>query len=76
MAKLYKVEMYILDIDEHYGESLPEIIDHVNDRLELVEMHPFNVQAVTLDWHDGHKLNFTDAKYEDYRGFFPSEVNE
>jgi len=70
MAKLHKIEMYILDIDEHYG-SLNETIEHINDRLELTSLHPFNVQTVYIDWHDGHKLNFSDAGYEDYSGMFP-----
>jgi hypothetical protein len=72
MAKLHKVEMYIVDIDEHYG-NLNETIEHINDRLELVELHPFNVQTVGFDWHDEHKLNLSDASYEDYRGMFPKE---
>ena len=72
MAKLHKIEMYILDIDEHYG-SLIDTIDHINDRLENVELHPFNVQTVEIDWHDEHKLNFSDATYDDFRGTFPRE---
>ena len=72
MAKLHKIEMYILDIDEHYGD-LQGTIDHINDRLELVELKPFNVQTVDFDWHDDHKLNYSNATYEDYMGFFPDE---
>jgi hypothetical protein len=72
MAKIHKIEMYILDIDEHYG-SLNETIEHINDRLECVSLHPFNVQTVDFDWHDEHKLNFSNASYGDYRGMFPEE---
>ena len=75
MAKLHKIEMYILDIDEHYG-TLQDTIEHINDRLELTSLHPFNVQTVDFDWHDEHKLNFTDATYEDYSGMFPAESED
>lgn len=75
MAKLHKIEMYIVDINEHYG-TLNDAIDYINDRLELVSLNPFNVQTVSLDWHDEHKLNKTNAIYGDYRGFFPKESEE
>lgn len=70
MAKLHKIEMYILDIDEHYG-TLSETIDHINDRLELTSLHPFKVQSVDFDWHDEHKLNYSNNTYDDFRGMFP-----
>lgn len=75
MSKLHKIEMYILDIDEYYG-GLKDTIEHINDRLELVSLHPFNVQSVEFDWNDEHKLNFTTAEYEDFRGFFPKESED
>ena len=72
MAKLHKIEMYIVDIDGNYG-SLEDTIEHINDRLELVELKPFKAQSIEFDWHDDHKLNFTNRSYDDYRGFFPDE---
>lgn len=72
MAKLHKIEMYILDIDEHYG-SLEETISHINDRLELVSLHPYKVKTVEFDWSDEHKLNYNDCVYEDYSGMFGDE---
>lgn len=72
MAKLHKIEMYILDLNEQYG-SLGDTISHINDRLECVSLHPFKVQTVCFEWHDEHKLNFRDATYKDYRGMFPKE---
>jgi hypothetical protein len=65
MAKLHKIEMFILDINENYG-SLANVIADTNDRLESVSLHPFNVQTVDLNWHDEHRLNFLDATYEDF----------
>jgi len=77
MAKLHKVEMYVLDVDENY-KSLSKITTHINDRMGACLLNPFNVQTVEFDWHDEHKLNFSDASCEDYRGMFPeeSEVSE
>ena len=69
MAKLHKIEMYIVDIDEHYG-TLANIIEHINERLELVELCPFKEQTVDFDWHDEHELNMRGAKYKDYAKHF------
>ncbi len=69
MTKLHKIEMYILDIDEQYG-SLQDTIDHINDRLELVSLHPYNIKTVEFDWSDEHKLNKNDIGYEDCKGMF------
>lgn len=72
MAKLHKIEMYILDIEENYG-TLNNAIDYINDKLELISLHPFNIQTLHIDWHDGHVLNSKDATYDNYRGMFPKE---
>ena len=71
MAKLHRVEMYVLDINDDY-ESLEQIASDVNDRMD-VSLVPFNVQSVNFDWHDNHVLNFLDVKQSDYRGMFPRE---
>ncbi|MEY2669765.1 MAG: hypothetical protein RLZZ577_81 [Bacteroidota bacterium] len=68
-AKLYKVEMYILDIDNHYG-ILEHIIEHINDRLENVSLHAYNIHTVEFEWCDEHILNYSTCKYEDYKGMF------
>lgn len=75
MAKLHKIEMYILDIDEHYG-SLQDTIDHINDRLELVSLHPFNINTVEFDWSDDHRLNQGDVGYNDYKDMFENNTIE
>lgn len=69
MAKLHKVEMYVLDVHDDY-ESLEQITSDINNRMD-VDLIPFNVQSVNFDWHDDHVLNFTNAKESDYRGMFP-----
>jgi hypothetical protein len=68
MAKLHKVEMYILDSADDYN-SLEQIIDHTNDR-SYVQFNPFNSQTVEFEFDDEHPLNFNDAKVEDYRKMF------
>ena len=71
MAKLHKVEMYVLDVNDDY-DTLEQITSDINDRMD-VELIPFNVQSVNFDWHDNHILNFGDARQSDYRGMFPSK---
>jgi hypothetical protein len=67
--------MYVLDICEHYG-SLNETIEHINDRLELVILHPFNVKTVEFEWDDEHKLNYNNKTYDDFSGMFIKEDNK
>jgi hypothetical protein len=74
MAKLHKVEMYVLDINKQYG-TLRDTIEHINDRLELVSLHPFNIQSVDFEWDDEHKLNYTNKTHEDFSAVFGKENN-
>lgn len=73
MAKLYKVELYVVDIDERYGD-VNDIIEHVNDRLELVELKPFNIQEKEVDWSDEIDLNFENQPVEVYRKYFSKNL--
>lgn len=73
MAKLHKIEMYILDIDNYYG-SLTDTIDYINDGLELVSLHPYNINTVEFEWDDDHKLNKINAKYNDYSELFEEKI--
>ena len=74
-ATLYKVEMYILDIDKHYG-GLTDLMEHINDRFELVSFHPFNIESVEFEWCDEHVLNKSSAKYEDFKEMFEEDVDD
>lgn len=76
MAKLHKMEIYILDSADEYN-TLEQIISDVNDRMDI-SLIPFDAQSVSFDFHDSHVLNFEDARQSDYRGMFPSvdEIKE
>ncbi|MDF2879573.1 MAG: hypothetical protein K0R54_130 [Clostridiaceae bacterium] len=69
MAKLYKVEMYVLDINENY-HSLGGIIEDAENSIE-VDFIPFNVQETEIEWDDDIDLNKRNVlPLEAYRKYF------
>lgn len=68
MSKLYKVEMYVLDINDMY-HNLDEIIDDAERRVEA-NFTPFNVQEVEFEWDDDIDLNYVDTSIDTYRKYF------
>jgi hypothetical protein len=68
MSKLYKVEMYILDINNVY-QSLDNIINDITNATEI-NFECFNVEKVEFDWDDDLAINYSDCSIEDYRKYF------
>ena len=73
MAKLYKVEMYILDVNDEYG-SAEEIIEN-NCRQPSI-FKTFNTQEVEIKWDDEIDINFKDCSVENYRRYFRGTINQ
>ena len=68
MAKLYKTETYILDINDSYND-LHNIIDDADIGTEA-SFQPFNIQEVEFEWKDDIDLNYTNATIDTYRNYF------
>lgn len=68
MAKLYKVEMYVLDINEDY-HSFDDMMNDVENSIEA-SFTPFNVQESDIEWDDDIDLNKVDAPLKVYRDYF------
>lgn len=69
MAKLYKVEMYILDINETY-EDICDICDDATYDMDLVKFEPINTQIRKIEWSDNIDLNKNTCTIETYRKYF------
>jgi len=69
MAKLYKVEMYILDANEEY-KDFQDIRTNIENNTYDVDINTFNVKEANFEWDDNLKINHLDATVEDYREYF------
>jgi len=54
MAKLYKVEMYIFDLNDMYND-IDEVIKSA-ERKSCAEFIPFNIQKVEFKWDENIAL--------------------
>lgn len=70
MAKVYKVEMYVVDANEEFGD-----VDHIKPYLE--DWHRWVMTDVTgiqesdeFEWEDDLKINKVNASVEDYEEYF------
>ena len=68
MAKLYKMEMYILDINEDHSD-LEEIICSIESSVD-VNFITFNEKQVDVEWDDNLKINMYDATEKDFKEYF------
>ena len=67
MAKLYKIEMYVLDVNEDY-DKLDSIISRAECRTG-VNFNCFNTQETQFEWNDDIDLNH-DCGIEAFRKYF------
>ena len=70
MAKLYKVEMYILDVNEDY-KDLEEIL-HMTEYKCDASFIPFEVQQIDIEWDDEIDINQSGEPAQTYRKYFKS----
>jgi len=69
MARIHKVELYIVDINDFYSENTERIVEEISDRLN-VSLKGFDTQCKEVDWDDDIDINFTNANLETYRKYF------
>ena len=74
MAKLHKVELYIIDVNDNYS-NLKEIMHDIGNSTDC-SLIPFNSQEVEIDWHDGIDINFSNCPVENFREYFEENENE
>lgn len=67
MAKLHKVSMFVLDVNEQY-ENAEELIQYAFDRTDA-SPHCIEVQSARFPWYDDIILNKSSAKKEDFEDF-------
>lgn len=68
MAQIYKMTMYIVDINEYYS-SLESILTNTFESSEA-DAYPYDIQERELEWGDDLKINHIDATKEDYEEYF------
>jgi len=68
MAKLYKVEMYILDPNDYYS-CFDNIIADCENATDIY-FRCFNEQEAEVEWDDGINLNQRDCTLESHRNYF------
>lgn len=68
MSKLYKMEMYILDVNEQYSD-LDEIICSAENSTDI-NLNCFNSKVSEFEWHDELTINKCNCTVEDYRKYF------
>jgi len=71
MAKLYKLELYIIDYNNNY-ENLEEIIQDIDNSIDCSINH-FNAQEVKIDWNDEIDLNYRDCPVDNFRNYFEND---
>jgi hypothetical protein len=69
MAKIYKTEMYIVDVNDSF-KSMIDICSKISERLDLIFINPFNTQMREIEWDDNIDLNFNNCTLESYRKYF------
>lgn len=67
MARLHKVSMFVLDVNEYY-ESVSELIEHVFDRTEA-SAHFVESKTAEFPWYDDIILNSESSTKKDYEDF-------
>ena len=72
MAKLYKMEMYIVDYNEiynHPNDALRDILDDAENNSDCI-FSEFNVEERNIEWNDDIDLNRINCSVETYRNYF------
>jgi len=73
MAKLHKLELYIIDYNDNY-KNLEEIIQDIDNSIDCSINH-FNAQEVKINWHDEIDLNYSNCPVDNFRNYFEGNEN-
>lgn len=73
MAKIYKFEAYVVDVNEDFNDA-EDYIDYINNRLKYGgDIVPFNIQEVKIEWDDDIDINKMNCPIENYDKYFKGE---
>jgi len=74
MAKLHKVELYIIDANDKYN-NINEIMHDIENSTDC-SLIPFNAQEIEIDWDDEIDINLSNYPVENFRKYFRKEEGE
>ena len=69
MAKLHKIELYIIDPNESY-ESAMDVFSEIDNKLYDGTLVTFKSNTVKVDWFDGIDINNINATREEFEHYF------
>lgn len=73
MAKMYKVELYVTDLNGRYEEGgVQEIFERCHNETDTV-FDWFNVQETEFEWDDELPINMLGCPVREYRKYFKSD---
>jgi len=69
MAKLHKIELYLIDHNDKYS-SLDNIVVDIENATDL-DVNCFNTKEVEIEWDDDIDINFSSkCTVENFRKYF------
>lgn len=69
MAKIHKVELYLLDVNEDF-DSLDDALVYMTNRKYAPDVHVINSESKEFEWDDDVIINGYDCSTEQYNNFF------
>ena len=69
MARIHKVEMYLLDVNDTYGEFIGNDLECLFERSEFSPMFITNKPSKTFEWDDDIILNKRSRTEDDCKKF-------
>ncbi len=69
MAKIHKVEMYLLDINEDF-DTLDEALIYMTNRKYAPSAHIISSESKKFEWDDDVIINYCKCTNEQYNQFF------
>lgn len=73
MAKLYKVELYLCDVnDEFYDKD--DVLEYLNSLLEMDDYFLTRIinakESKEFEWYDDIDINYSDCNIEKFKKYF------
>lgn len=78
MARLHRVEAYILDLsDDMIEDSTEDIIERIDDKISRLGIHieGFNTSSIDIHWYDNIDINQKTSDVNTYRKYFEKGDN-
>ena len=69
MAKIHKVEMYLLDVNEDFY-SVDDIMEYITNTKYAPSIHIVSSESKEFEWDDDVIINRYDCSTEQYNNFF------